>query len=68
MDGTCFSFYSCYSFNFFPIAACLASKPYLPFAAYTGLVDWLLPFWISLNSISLYKTVQETAQRCLRAN
>ncbi|GMN70946.1 hypothetical protein TIFTF001_054553 [Ficus carica] len=27
-DGTCFSlsFYSCYSFNFFPIAACLASK------------------------------------------
>ena len=33
-----------------------------------GLVDWLLPFWISLNSNSLYKTVQETAQRCLRAN
>jgi len=33
-----------------------------------GLVDWLLPFLISLNSNYLYKRVQETAQRCLRAN
>ncbi|GMN64744.1 hypothetical protein TIFTF001_033827 [Ficus carica] len=39
-DGTCFSlsFYSYYSFNFFPIDACLASKPYLPFAASTKIL------------------------------
>lgn len=47
-DGTCFSlsFYSCYSFNFFPIAACLASKPYLPFAASTERLVWSIGYFL----------------------
>lgn len=70
-DGTSFSlsFYSCYSFNFFPIAACLAStKSYLPFAASTERLVWSIGYFLDESLNSLYKTVQETAQRCLRAN
>lgn len=68
-DGTCFSlsFVSCYSFNFFPIAACLASKPYLPFAASTERLVWSIGyflFWLVLTqilSIKRYKRRRSAA-------
>lgn len=60
-DGTCFSLSTAVLIIASTSFHCLLGFPYLPFAASTGLVDWLLPFWISLHSNSLYKTVQETA-------
>lgn len=68
-DGTCFSlsFYSCYSFNFFPIAACLASKPYLPFAASTERLVWSIGYFLfglvltQILSIKRYKRRRSAA-------